>query len=226
MIRFGISEKAVESAKDAEREASVRLSNAEAALSVLLQTHATRGEVKEAKALDNLSECRNLYREAAQVATAMRATRNGQIENEIRRALCEHAAELDGKPAHYKRTAKLIKEIVAERLEISPDEVTAYNNEYHYNFNVIVGGAQVEIFVSDNEFEADTIRNWCRPYSDGRDDLTPAKVRRLVAQRAKEEKRLMESAEAHKERAREAIDKFACIGDTKCLKDAAKVEYI
>lgn len=226
MIRFGISEKAVKGSEDAEREASARLQNAEAAFSALLKNHATGGDIKEAKALDNLSECENVYRNAVQVATAMRAARNGQIENEIRRALCDHADELDGKQAHYKRTAKLVKEIVAERLEISPDDVDAYNNEYHYNFKVIVDDAAVEIYVNDNEFEADDIRRWCRPYDDGRDDLTPARVHNLVAQRAKEEKRLMESAEAHRKKAREAIKKFACIGDTKCLKDAATVKYV
>lgn len=218
MIKLGISEKAVSIAR-AEAEAAEKESQRITDAWLELPREDRAADYSEVATADQKRK------EACDIAQAMKTARRHQIENVMRRAISEHASELDGKPAHYKRTASLIKSIVSNALQVDESDVSAWNT-YHFSFKITCLGAELELYVGNGEFEAESVRNWARPKDDGRDDLTPAKVRRLVAQRSKEERRLKEAAEAHKERARKAIDKFACIGDTKRLKDAAKVEYI
>ena len=80
----------------------------------------------------------------------------------------------------------------------------------------------MEFYVGDENIDAESVRNWTRP-KDGIDDLTPAKVRRLVAQRARALKTLREAAEANQETVRDTVHKFACIDDTDDLRRAAHV---
>lgn len=227
MIRFGISAKAV---KDAEETEALAKDDAEKAREAFASFDFKRGDTESSKVINDLDAKNSKWSKANLIAEAMRAARTGQVENAIRRALFDHAEDLDGKPAHYKRTAKQVKEIVAKALDISLDDVSAYDDDRSCGFVVYVAidgnyyaRATVNVYVRSMSgmLEKENIRSSCMPYDDGRDDLTPAKVRRMVDQREKEKKALEKSADALRERAHKASLRYACIGDTETFYKAS-----
>ena len=231
MIKFGISARAVSNALERRKDATAQAEAARLAFNAacdVCDVHGPLSRFMHAHDCAELMEARDAYADAEAarmdadaVATAMQTARRKQIENAIARALHDHADDLDGLPAHYKRTHNLIRQIVGAALEVDPDDVNVYKT-YHYSMIVTCANGKVEFYVGNENIDAESVRNWTRP-KDGIDDLTPAKVRRLAAQRARALKTLREAAKAYQETVRDTVHKFACIDDTDDLRRAANV---
>lgn len=228
MIKFGISARAVSNAADRRRDAAAQADAARVAFDAACAAHGAQSRFTPVRDDADLTAAQGAFADAEAarmdadaVVTAMRTARRKQIENAIRRALHDHADDLDGLPAHYKRTHARIRQIVGAALDVEPDEVNVYKT-YHYSMKVTCAGGTVEFYVGNANIDAESVRNWARA-KDGIDDLTPAKVRRLVAQRARALATLREAAEAYQTSVRDTVHKFACIDDTDDLRKAAKV---
>lgn len=228
MVKFGISARAVSNAAERRRDAAAQEDAARVAFDAACAARGTQSrftpvhdDAELTAALDALADAEATRVNADAVVTALRTARRKQIENAICRALHDHADDLDGLPAHYKRTHARIRQIVGDALDVDPDDVNVYKT-YHYSIKVTCAGGTVEFYVGDENIDAESVRNWTRP-KDGVDDLTPAKVRRLAAQRARALITLREAAEAYQETVRDTVRKFECIDDTDDLRRAANV---
>ena len=228
MIKFGISARAVSNAIERREDAITQERAARTAYDAACAAHGPRSRFAHAcddaelmTACDAWADAEVARSEADAIAVAMQTARRKQIENAIGRALYDHAADLDGLPAHYKRTHNRIRQIVGAALDVEPGEVNVYKT-YSYSIKVACAGGTVEFYVGHEDIDAESVRIWTRP-KNGVDDLTPAKVRRLVAQRARALDTLREAAEAYQTTVRDTVRKFACIDDTDDLRKAAKV---
>ena len=173
----------------------------------------------------------NARASADDYARALTTALRTQAAYLIDAAIYEHADDLAGLPARYKRTKAAIKEYAAQALGVSPEDISAYDTHLgNVSVSVSVASgvtARTEVYgdmFSGNLECAESIRNWARHHGDP-NELTPAKVRRLAAARSRDLAKLKEQADAYRDKVRATIGRYLFIDETDELRDAARVTF-